>query len=127
MLKCGQCGGGLRRVHRTLGERFSYMAIYACKECDSEEYVPRRYRYHFGPHTRCPQCGTYRVVKLKEPDRIDPPYGGFLNLLERLASGAKLFHCRYCRVQFYDRRPLATESVPTPPVTDQPARPANSA
>jgi hypothetical protein len=31
---------------------------------------------------------------------------GFLNLMERLSSG-KLYHCRFCRIQFYDRRDFA--------------------
>jgi DNA-directed RNA polymerase subunit RPC12/RpoP len=109
MHKCSQCGGKLYRVHRTFFERFSYMAIYSCKDCETEEFVPRRYRFHLDPHARCPSCGTYRVVKLKARDRIDPMYVGFLNLLERLAGG-RLFHCRYCRCQFYDRRNLASES-----------------
>jgi hypothetical protein len=30
----------------------------------------------------------------------------FLTMLERLAGG-KLFHCHYCRIQFYDRRAIA--------------------
>lgn len=113
MLKCGQCGGKVRRVHRTFAERFSYMAIYECKECGNEEFVPRRYRYHFGDVARCPRCGTLRVTRLKERDKIDPAYGGFLDLLERIVSGGKLFHCRYCRVQFYDRRRLSTEPDPS--------------
>ncbi|HWB85911.1 MAG TPA: hypothetical protein VG675_17340 [Bryobacteraceae bacterium] len=46
--------------------------------------------------------------RLKERDRIDPLQGGLLNLMERIVGG-KLFHCRYCRVQFYDRRLLASE------------------
>jgi hypothetical protein len=104
-------------VHRTFAERFSYMAIYACKECENEEYIPRRFRYHFGPNARCPQCGTFRVVKLKAPDKIDPRYGGVLDLLERVAGG-KLFHCRYCRIQFHDRRRTVTESEPSPPAGD---------
>jgi len=89
------------------------MAIYACRECEHEEFVPRRYRYHFGSHARCPRCGTFRLKKLKEPDKIDPRCGGFLDFLERLAGGGKLFHCRYCRIQFHDRRRLATEPDPT--------------
>jgi hypothetical protein len=32
-----------------------------------------------------------------------------LNLLERIAGRGKLFHCRWCRLQFYDRRPLSSE------------------
>jgi len=110
MHKCGQCGGKLRRVHRSFGERFSYLAIYACRDCNNEEFVPRRYKYHFGPHARCPRCGTLRISKLKEPDKIDPMYIGLLNFLERI-SGGKLYHCRYCRCQFYDRRRTAAEAT----------------
>ena len=105
-MKCRQCGGKLRRVHRTFWERFSYMAIYACKDCDQEEYAPRRYRYHLGPDARCPICGSYRIAKLKHPDRIDKKHTGFLNWLEKQAGHKTLFHCRWCRLQFYDRRPL---------------------
>jgi hypothetical protein len=47
------------------------------------------------------------VVKLRAPDRIDRMQTGFLNMLERFAGKGKLFHCRWCRLQFYDRRPLA--------------------
>ena len=108
-LKCGQCGGKLRRVHRTFWERFSYMAIYECLKCEREEFVPRRFRYHLGPSCRCPMCGTYRVSKLKTPDRIDKFHSGFLNMVERIAGKGKLFHCRWCRLQFYDRRIFATE------------------
>lgn len=94
------------------------MAIYACKDCENEEFVPRRYKFHFGPHARCPRCGTFRIVKLKEPDRIDPMYVGFLNLMERL-SGGKLYHCRYCRCQFYDRRRGAGEGATAVPITPE--------
>ena len=105
-MRCGQCGGKLRRVHRTFFERFSYMAIYECKDCEQEEFAPRRYRYHMGPEARCPICGSYRIAKLKHPDRIDKMHTGFLNWLEKQASHKTLFHCRWCRLQFYDRRPL---------------------
>ena len=110
MIKCNQCGAKLRRVHRTFLERFRYLAIYECQECDTETVVPRPYNFHLGPYCRCPHCGTYRLSRLKERDRIDGMKKGFLNLLERLGGG-KLVHCRYCRVQFYDRRILAAESA----------------
>jgi hypothetical protein len=102
------------------------MAIYECRKCEREEFAPRRYRYHLGPNTRCPICGSYRVVKLKYPDRIDKMHTGFLNLLERVAGKGKLFHCRWCRLQFYDRRPLADpqklqEQTATPAAADSPA------
>jgi len=113
MRKCSQCGGRLRRVHRTLLERFSYMAIYDCKQCHNEERVPRRFRLHFGKAARCPLCGTYRIIRLKERDGIDRMHKGFLHLMERLAGG-QLHHCRFCRVQFYDRRRLAAEVAEEP-------------
>jgi hypothetical protein len=124
-MKCGQCGGKLRRVHRNFWERFSYMAIYECQKCEREEFAPRRYRYHLGPSCRCPICGTYRVGKLKHPDRIDRMHTGFLNFAEKIAGKGRLFHCRWCRLQFYDRRPLAPDSdvKPSEATTTEPGEP----
>jgi hypothetical protein len=96
-------------------ERFSFMAKYRCRECQAIETLTRRYRNHFGNRCRCPRCGTYRITKLKERDKIDKMESGFLNLLERWMGG-NLYHCRYCRVQFYDRR----KYIPAPPAVPQP-------
>ncbi len=79
------------------------------------ETAPRRYQYHFGARCRCVRCGTYRITKLKERDKIDKMETGFLNLLERWMGG-KLYHCRFCRVQFFDRRKF----TPPPPPSAQP-------
>jgi hypothetical protein len=113
--KCGQCGGLLRREHRTFAERFSFTAKYRCKDCLAVETALRGYRYHFGNRCRCPRCGTYRISKLKARDRIDKMETGFLNQLERWMGG-KLYHCRVCRVQFFDRR----KYTPPPMVAAQP-------
>ena len=110
----------MRRVHRSFLERFRYAAIYYCKSCDTEEYAPRIFQYRFGPYARCPRCGTYRLSRLKERDRIDPMNSGLLNLLERM-TGGKLFHCRFCRVQFYDRRSRASDSPEDQSAAHQPA------
>jgi hypothetical protein len=98
----------LRRVHRTFLERFQYLAIYECLECDTEQCIPRPYQYYFGPQARCPRCGTARLSRLKDRDKIDSMRSGPVNLLNRL-TGGKLVHCHYCRLQFYDRRLLASE------------------
>jgi DNA-directed RNA polymerase subunit RPC12/RpoP len=87
------------------------MAIYQCQTCKQEQVVLRRWRYHLGSGPRCPQCGSYRITKLRAPDRIDPMRSGFLNLMERLSHG-RLYHCRFCRVQFYDRREPQQEGTP---------------
>ncbi len=117
MRKCGYCGGSrLKRVHRTFVERFSYLAIYECRDCENEEFVPRRYTYHFGEEARCPNCGTYRVTKLRGVDKIDKMVTGPLNRVEKMMGG-NLYHCVFCRLQFYDRRKAAPRTVlePIPP------------
>jgi DNA-directed RNA polymerase subunit RPC12/RpoP len=98
----------MRRVHRTLLERLSYIAIYSCKECHTEDNLPRAHHLHRGKAARCPRCGTFRITRLKEPDHIDPMRTGVLNMLEK-AAGGRLYHCRYCRIQFWDRRRLQAE------------------
>ena len=114
----------MKRVHRTFWERFSYLAIYECRDCHSEESVPRRFRYHFfGPNCQCPRCGTLRVTKLRDRDHIDPMVGGVLNLMERLAGG-NLYHCCYCRLQFYDRRKMLPRGPQEPvPEAESPETP----
>src|SRR5664279_559681 len=112
MRRCPKCGIRMRRVHRTLVERFSYLAIYECKTCHAEDNLPRAYQLHRGKSARCPKCGTYRLVRLKQPDSIDPMHTGLLNMAERVAGG-RLHHCRYCRIQFYDRRLLRDETAST--------------
>jgi hypothetical protein len=123
-MKCRKCGEKLRRVHRTFFERFNYMAVYECRTCDLEEVVPRRFRYHLGAHSRCPLCGTFRVSKLKIPDRIDRRHSGFLNLVERMLGRGQLFHCRWCRLQFFDRRDLSSDAIRRRPATSPAAAPA---
>jgi DNA-directed RNA polymerase subunit RPC12/RpoP len=104
----------VHRIHRTFSERFAYMAIYECRGCHDISAAPRRYRYQLGPHCRCPKCGTLRITRLKQLDKIDPMIGGPSNLVRRMMGGM-LYHCRFCRLQFYDRRRLASENVPVEP------------
>ena len=126
-MRCGKCGARMKRVHRTFLERFRYMAIYECRNCDLEESAPRRYTYHFGENCRCPKCGTFRITKLKERDKIDRMHTGFLNLMERLVGG-QLYHCRFCRLQFFDRRsklePKAAEAAAVEPASTPVSDPA---
>jgi DNA-directed RNA polymerase subunit RPC12/RpoP len=89
------------------------MAIYACRECENEEFIPRRYTFHFGEHARCPQCGTFRLTRLRGRDKIDKMASGVWNTLERMAGGV-LYHCCFCRVQFYDRRKTVSRATLQP-------------
>ena len=124
MRKCVQCGGHLKRVHRTFVERFSYLAIYECRGCKDVACIPRGYFYHLGQECRCPRCGTLRVTRLNKRDHIDPMESGLMNRVERWMGG-KLYHCRYCRIQFYDRREMCKQDA-APPLNDAQRRPAGN-
>lgn len=107
MLNCPTCAGRLQRVHRTLAEKFLYIAVYECRLCHLRRPEPRWFVLYLGDHPRCPRCGTYRLTRLATRDHIDPMYKGFFNLVQRMFD-ANLYHCRYCRIQFYDmREPVA--------------------
>ena len=121
MLRCSNCGGSVRRIHRTFLQRFQYLAIFQCTDCRQPKYQSRPYFYNFGPYARCPRCGTYRVSRLREPDRIDRYHRSATGLIRSL-FGSPLCHCRFCRIQFYDRRPLRRDE----PNVEAPAAPAAS-
>jgi hypothetical protein len=99
----------LRRVHRTFAERLLYVAMYECRQCHLRKPEPRWYALYLGDYPRCPRCGTYRLTRLNVRDKIDKMLKGPINFAQFL-WGADLYHCRYCRVQFYDiRKPIAPE------------------
>jgi hypothetical protein len=110
MPHCRTCGERLRRVHRTLTERFFYMGVFECPQCKEIKRVARRFTYYLGERARCPLCGTFRLRALLEKDHIDRMLKSPVSVLQRVFGG-RLYHCRYCRAQFYDRRPLAEESL----------------
>ena len=123
MRNCTQCGGRLERVHRRFSERLRYMAIFQCQKCDREECVPRPYTFRLGEECRCPVCGTYRVSRLKERDKIDRMHTGLFNFIERVRGGS-LYSCCFCRLQFYDRRKPALRQ--TPAATPAPVEPVTA-
>jgi len=110
MPHCRTCGGRLRRIHRSFVERFFYMGVFECPQCKDIKRVARRFTYHLGEEARCPLCGTFRLRVLAEKDHIDRMLKNPVNVWQRWMGG-KIFHCRYCRVQFYDRRRLAEQEV----------------
>jgi len=68
------------------------------------------------PEARCPLCGTIRLRERRRPDPIDRLESSPFNRMKR-HFGARLYHCIYCRYQFYDRRELA----PVAPKADPPS------
>lgn len=110
MLNCANCGERMRRVHRTWREKLLYLAMYECRKCLTRRPEPRRTSFYLGEYPRCPRCGTFRLRPMAVRDHIDPMYGSLMSRVQRWL-GARLFHCRYCRIQFYDlRRHLLPEA-----------------
>jgi len=103
MLECGACGGRLRRVRRGFWERFRYRSLYECWQCGERSAERLGLGFYSGPNTRCPNCGTERLSRLRSRDHIDKMYRGPVNFLS-WALGGNLYHCTFCRIQFYDVR-----------------------
>jgi hypothetical protein len=64
---------------------------------------PRWYMFYFEDEQTCPRCGTRKLGRLAAPDHIDPMRWNFFNLARGWVE-VQLYHCRYCRIQFYGRR-----------------------
>jgi cytoskeletal protein CcmA (bactofilin family) len=69
---------------------------------------------------RCPICGSERLKLRSERDPIDRLYQTPSDRVRRLfVSDMQLYHCRVCRLQFYDDGQAAQPAVQT---TAEPAR-----
>jgi len=72
------------------------------------------------PHriVRCPTCGSERLQLRTAPDRIDRLQQTPVDRVKRLfVAEMQLYHCRVCRLQFYDTAQAA------PPPMQQAAQP----
>jgi hypothetical protein len=69
-----------------------------------------------------------KVSRRIAPDKIDPVIKSFWSVAQSLLGG-RLYHCNYCRIQFYDLRHSAkasgapadgapTDANPEPTITD---------
>jgi hypothetical protein len=54
-------------------------------------------------YVKCPRCHSVDLSVLRRRDGIDKMQRGIFNLLHRIGGG-KLYHCWFCRLQFYDLR-----------------------
>lgn len=82
-------------------------------KCTACTYRAREWRlpfeqtltFVFSPYSRCIQCGSYRVKRLRGRDRIDARSTHPLSFLLAL-TGAPFYHCNPCRLQYHDWRPV---------------------
>ncbi len=111
-LPCAACAGSMRRSRRSFSERLLYVAAYRCERCRQRVRVSYLDAIREAKYAACPKCGWYDLVIRSKRDQIDKMKQNPLRLLQRLFGG-RLYHCRHCRLQFYDLRPLyRTEGAP---------------
>jgi hypothetical protein len=96
-------------VRRTLAEKLSSSTVFECGQCGERQSCGGWLLIDHSEHACCPSCGSYRVSLRQTPDKIDQMYSSPSNFMNRMLGGA-LFKCRYCRLQFYDQRPLREKS-----------------
>jgi DNA-directed RNA polymerase subunit RPC12/RpoP len=103
-LVCKDCGGELRRSKRKPLERIRYAEAYRCKDCGLRLKISVRSRVADARYTKCPKCRCHDLSILKKVDKIDTMRKSIWSYLNRFLGG-KLYHCWFCRLQFYDLRP----------------------
>jgi hypothetical protein len=74
-----------------------------CKKCGAREPMPREFTLKPTANVQCPRCHTYKVSRRIAPDKIDPIIKSLSSIMQGFLGG-RLYHCNYCRIQFYDLR-----------------------
>ncbi len=100
-----ECGGRAVRIRRSFWQKLKYQAVYRCKDC-ARLMGGKASQPMFSGWSVCPRCGTRELRVRRKRDNVDSMSHGLLSRLEGLL-GAALHHCEFCRLQFYDFRPVA--------------------
>jgi hypothetical protein len=103
-LTCRECGANLHRSRRRFIDRLRYLEAYRCHGCGARYHVTVFSRLRLARFAKCPKCRHQDIKVQKRIDKIDRMRGGLFNLIHRLLGG-QLYHCWFCRLQFYDLRP----------------------
>jgi hypothetical protein len=118
MAVCDKCGGRVTRRHRKWYQRFMYKQVLQCRKCGVQAPTPREFTLKPTAVVQCPRCHTQKVSRRIAPDKIDPVIKSLWSMLQGLLGG-RLYHCNYCRIQFYDlrhtMRATPARPEPTPP------------
>ena len=106
---CPNCGRDLTRRHRSLFQKVVYSDVFECRKSGLRPRVVHRFvrvnaTYFFSRYTHCVRCGTARVHRSAKADRIDSVSKHVVSMVQRM-SGAPVYRCVACRLQYYDWRP----------------------
>jgi hypothetical protein len=122
MPECPKCGSSLARTHRKFWEKPIYSIMFRCRGCDYRVGGKQDYFRQLTLHTLCPRCGNRDVEKRKTRDRIDKVIYSPLSMLNAFLGG-RLYHCVFCRIQYYDVRGREPRPVVKSTVTKSTATP----
>lgn len=103
-MSCIVCGGSLHRCRRSFLERLCYQAVVRCGQCGRRYTAWQPWTYLFRTYVNCPKCGQTGLERRRSLDGIDRVYRNPASWLQRFVL-APIYHCRDCRMQFYDWRP----------------------
>lgn len=103
MPECPKCGEKISRTHRSFWEKPIYSIVFCCRSCNYRVGAKQDFFRQFSWNTLCPRCGNMDVEKRKTRDKIDKLIHSPLSVLNSLLGG-KLYHCVFCRIQYYDIR-----------------------
>jgi DNA-directed RNA polymerase subunit RPC12/RpoP len=105
-MRCPNCDcDALVRRPRHFFERLFCTAAYRCDRCGRTHRVGRQGGSAAPATAVCPRCGARKLKSLTQRDGIDPMHRTPWRMLQAV-FGAPLLHCPWCRLQFYDRRPI---------------------
>ena len=79
--------------------------------------MPREFTLKPRSYVQCPRCHTHKVSRRIAPDKIDPVIKSISSMIRALLGG-RLYHCNYCRIQFYDLRHSLKVPVKSAAVSD---------
>lgn len=111
MPDCELCGHETIRTRRTPLQKVFNEAAFQCPKCGDSLFFKRRLFQRFSFCSQCPQCGTRHLSKLRSVDRVDRLNKNPLRLLLGILH-APLYHCTFCRLQFWDLRKRQARSQP---------------
>lgn len=109
-MQCPKCDGVLVRTRRKTLEKLIFSHTFRCRNCSRKVRESYLQTNLFGEFAVCPRCENPVPDRRTRPDRVDSMLNTPIRFLHRIMGG-KLYHCVFCRLQFYDVRSLR----PRPP------------
>jgi hypothetical protein len=94
----------MTRSHRRGLEKLIFAQAFRCPTCNRRErrsYIDAG----FDEFASCPRCGNAVPDKRSKRDKVDSMLHSPIRMIH-WALGGKIYHCVFCRLQFYDVRLL---------------------